>query len=102
MSDAVVEMTAKSLGCVVITDRAGRLTGIITDGDLRRHMRADLLDAKVDTVMTRSPITVRPDQLASEAIEIINSAKITALFVVDDGHAVGIVHLHDLLRAGVA
>jgi arabinose-5-phosphate isomerase len=102
MSEALVEMSAKGFGCVGIVRDADELLGIITDGDLRRHMRPDLLDAKVDAVMTRSPITVRPDQLASEAIEIVNSAKITALFVVDDGRAVGIVHLHDLLRAGVA
>ncbi|HLH89191.1 MAG TPA: KpsF/GutQ family sugar-phosphate isomerase [Xanthobacteraceae bacterium] len=102
MSEALVEMTAKGLGCVGIVRDGGELAGIITDGDLRRHMRPDLLDAKVETVMTRSPITVRPDQLASEAIEIVNSAKITALFVVEDGRPAGIVHLHDLLRAGVA
>jgi arabinose-5-phosphate isomerase len=102
MSEALVQMSAKGFGCVGVVRDADQLLGIITDGDLRRHMRPDLLDAKVDTVMTRSPITVRPDQLASEAIEIVNSAKITALFVVDDGRAVGIVHLHDLLRAGVA
>jgi arabinose-5-phosphate isomerase len=102
MSAALVEMSAKGLGCVGVVRDGGELAGIITDGDLRRHMRPDLLDVKVETVMTRSPITVRPDQLASEAIEIVNSAKITALFVVDDGKPAGIVHLHDLLRAGVA
>jgi arabinose-5-phosphate isomerase len=102
MSDALVEMSAKGFGCVGIAAPQTRLLGIITDGDLRRHMRADLLDATVDTVMTKAPITVRPDQLASEALEMLNSAKITALFVVEDGQAVGIVHLHDLLRAGVA
>ena len=102
MSAALVEMSAKGLGCVGIVRDGGELAGIITDGDLRRHMRSDLLDVRVETVMTRSPITVRPDQLASEAIEIVNSAKITALFVVEDGKPAGIVHLHDLLRAGVA
>jgi arabinose-5-phosphate isomerase len=102
MADALVEMTSKGFGCIGITEARGALAGIITDGDLRRHMRADLLDAKVEEVMTKAPITVRPDQLASEALEILNSAKITALFVVDDGLPVGIVHLHDLLRAGVA
>jgi arabinose-5-phosphate isomerase len=102
MSAALVEMSAKGLGCVGVVRDGGELAGIITDGDLRRHMRPDLLDVTVETVMTRSPITVRPDQLASEAIEIVNSAKITALFVVDDGKPAGIVHLHDLLRAGVA
>jgi arabinose-5-phosphate isomerase len=102
MSEAVVEMSAKGFGCVGITDADGKLVGIVTDGDLRRHMRPDLLDARVETVMTRGPKTVRPDQLASEALEIINSSKITALIVAEAGKPVGIVHFHDLLRAGVA
>jgi arabinose-5-phosphate isomerase len=101
MSDAIVEMSSKSLGCVGIID-AGRLVGIITDGDLRRHMRPDLLDAKVEGIMTPQPKTVRPDQLVSEALELLNALKITALMVVDAGRPVGIVHFHDLLRAGVA
>jgi arabinose-5-phosphate isomerase len=102
MSNAIVEMSTKGFGCVGIADETGRLLGIVTDGDLRRHMRPDLLDAKVENVMTQGPITVRTDQLASEVLEILNSSKITALFVVDDSKPVGIVHLHDLLRAGVA
>jgi len=102
MADAIVEMTAKGFGCVGITDRDGRLAGIITDGDLRRHMRADLLAARVDEVMTKNPKTVSSDQLVSEALELLNSSKITAVIVVNDGAPVGIVHLHDLLRAGVA
>jgi arabinose-5-phosphate isomerase len=102
MSDALVEMTAKGFGCVGITDAAGKLAGIITDGDLRRHMGKDLLAAKVDDVMTERPKTVSGDQLASEAIELLNSSKITAVFVVEAGKPAGIVHLHDLLRAGVA
>jgi arabinose-5-phosphate isomerase len=102
MADAVVEMSGKGFGCVGIIDASGILVGIITDGDLRRHMRPDLLEAQVEDVMTRSPKTVRPDQLASEALEIINSSKITALIVAEAGKPVGIVHFHDLLRAGVA
>jgi len=102
MSDAIVEMSAKGWGCVGITDAAGHLVGIITDGDLRRHMRPDLLEALVEDVMTWGPNTVRPDQLASEALEIINSLKRTVLFVVEGERAVGLVHMHDLLRAGVA
>ncbi len=102
MSDAVVVMSAKGFGCVGITDKQGNLSGIITDGDLRRHMRRDLLDARVEEVMTRAPKTVRPDQLASEALAIINASKITALMVAEAGKPVGIVHFHDLLRAGVA
>jgi arabinose-5-phosphate isomerase len=102
MSAAIVEMSAKGFGCVAVTDAAGKLAGVITDGDLRRHMRDDLLQATVDEVMTVSPKTVRPDQLASEALALLNSSKITALIVVDRGRPVGIVHFHDLLRAGVA
>jgi arabinose-5-phosphate isomerase len=102
MADAVVEMSSKGFGCVGITDAQGSLAGIITDGDLRRHMRPDLLEARVEDVMTPSPKTVRPDQLASEALEILNSSKITALIVAEAGKPVGIIHFHDLLRAGVA
>jgi arabinose-5-phosphate isomerase len=112
MSDALVEMSAKGFGCVGITGTTGDATvgdgtmgdlvGIITDGDLRRHMRPDLLEARVEDVMTKGPHTVRPDQLASEALETLNSKKRTVLFVVDGRRAVGIVHMHDLLRAGVA
>src|SRR5579862_6150198 len=102
MSEAIVEMTSKGFGCVAITDDNGKLAGVITDGDLRRHMRADLLQTPVDNVMTKSPKVVRPDQLASEALQLLNSSKITALFVVETGRPVGIVHFHDLLRAGVA
>ena len=102
MSDAILVMTAKGFGCVGITDAGGRLVGIITDGDLRRHMRADLLHARVDEVMTRTPKTVRPDQLISETLELLNSTKVTALFAVEAGKPIGIIHVHDLLRAGAA
>jgi arabinose-5-phosphate isomerase len=102
MSEAIVEMSAKGFGCVAVTDSNGKLAGVITDGDLRRHMRMDLLQAPVDGVMTKSPKIVRPDQLASEALQLLNSSKITALFVVELDRPVGIVHFHDLLRAGVA
>jgi arabinose-5-phosphate isomerase len=102
MSEALLEMTRKGLGCVGIVDGTGLLVGIITDGDLRRHMRNDLLDSRVEDVMTRSPKTVRPDQLISETLEILNSIKVTALFAIEDKRPVGIIHVHDLLRAGAA
>ena len=92
MSDALVTMTQKSLGCL----------GIVTDGDLRRHMGADLVKARAADIMTRKPKTATPKMLASAALEMINAARITALFVVEKGKPVGIVHVHDLLRAGVA
>jgi len=102
MSEAIVEMSAKGFGCVAVTGRDGKLLGVITDGDLRRHMRPDLLQAAVDDIMTVSPKTVRPDQLAGVALQLLNSSKITALIVVEAERPVGIVHFHDLLRAGVA
>jgi arabinose-5-phosphate isomerase len=102
MSDAIIVMTTKGFGCVGITDARGLLVGIITDGDLRRHMRNDLLDQRVDEVMTRSPKTVRPDQLISETLELLNATKVTALFAVEGGKPVGVIHIHDLLRAGAA
>src|SRR5437667_568930 len=102
MSDALVEMSSKGFGCVGIVDAYGAIVGIVTDGDLRRHMRPDLMTALVDDVMTRNPKTIPRDLLASEALEILNSSKITALIVTDANRPVGIVHLHDILRAGVA
>jgi len=101
MSEAVVEMSVKGYGCVGITDHAGRLVGIVTDGDLRRHMRPDLLDRRVDDVMTKDPKTARPDQLASEALGVLNRAKVGALIVVDQEKPIGIIRVHDILRAGV-
>jgi arabinose-5-phosphate isomerase len=102
MSDALAEMTAKGLGCVCIVDARGLLVGVITDGDLRRQMRPDLMTALVDEVMTKNPKTIGRDSLASEAVELLNSSKITTLIVTDADKPVGIIHLHDLLRAGVA
>ncbi len=102
MSDALVEMSSKGFGCVGIVDSKGLVAGIVTDGDLRRHMRPDLMTACVDEVMTKSPKTIGPNLLAGEALEILNSSKITALIVTDGNKPIGIVHLHDLLRAGVA
>jgi arabinose-5-phosphate isomerase len=102
MSEAITVMTAKTFGCVGIIDGDGWLVGIITDGDLRRHMSPDLLDRRVEEVMTREPKTVRPDLLVSEALELLNTSKKTQLIVVEAGKPVGVVHFHDLLRAGVA
>lgn len=101
MSEALVVMTRKAFGCLGIVDAKGRLAGIVTDGDLRRHMGEDLLKARAADIMTRKPKTVTPRTLASAALEIMNASRITALFVVDKGKPVGILHVHDLLRAGV-
>jgi arabinose-5-phosphate isomerase len=102
MSEALVEMTSKGFGCVGIVDARGLIVGIVTDGDLRRHMGPELMTASVDDVMTKNPKTIGRDLLAGEALEILNSSKITTLIVTDASRPVGIVHLHDFLRAGVA
>lgn len=102
MSEVLLIMTAKSFGCVGIVDAEGRLDGVITDGDLRRHMAPELLALTAGEVMTPRPKSIRPDALASEALAIMNARSITNLFVVADGRPVGIVHVHDVLRAGVA
>jgi arabinose-5-phosphate isomerase len=102
MDHALLLITEKRFGCLGVVDASGRLVGIVTDGDLRRHMRSDLMTASVDEVMTRNPKTIGADLLASEALELLNSSKITALIVTEAKKPVGIVHLHDLLRAGVA
>lgn len=101
MSDALVTMTSASFGCLGIVNKAGKLVGIVTDGDLRRHMGDGLLDASTGDIMTPNPKTIPPDLLASAALEVINSSRITSLFVVEKSKPVGIVHIHDLLRAGI-
>lgn len=102
MAQALVTMTQKALGCLGVVDADGKLIGIITDGDLRRHMGPKLHEAKAGEIMTRRPKTIGPRVLASAALDVINTSRITALFVVEKGRPIGIVHVHDLLRAGVA
>lgn len=101
MTEVILEMTAKSLGCVGVVGDDGLLAGIITDGDLRRHLRADLMSQPAVEVMTRNPKTVLPSLLAAEALRVMNEKSITSLFVVEDGRPLGVLHVHDLLRAGV-
>ena len=101
MADAILEMSRKALGCVGVTD-GGRLVGIVTDGDLRRHMGDGLLDSRVAEVMTPGPRTVDRRTLAVEALQIMNARSITVLFVTEGDRPVGALHLHDCLRAGIA
>ncbi len=102
MSTALITMTAKRFGCVGVTDGAGQLIGIVTDGDLRRHMGPDLPTRPVRAIMTRGAKTIRPRALAAEALGLMNSSSITSLFVVEQRKPVGIIHIHDCLRAGIA
>ena len=101
MSKVILEMTGRSFGCIAIVNKANKIRGIITDGDLRRHMSDQILDRCAEEVMTPNPKSIRPSALASEAVLVMNEAKITNLFVVEDGSVVGIIHIHDCLRAGV-
>lgn len=101
MSDAVLAMTTKHFGCVGIVDAEGRLAGVITDGDLRRHMGDSLLALSAGEVMTKDPQTIRPTALAVEALALMNDRAITSLFVLEDGRPIGILHIHDCLRAGI-
>lgn len=101
MAEAILVITAKSFGCVGVVDGTGRLAGVITDGDLRRHMGRTLFDQTAGSVMTANPKHIRPQALAAEAVALMNQYSITGLFVVEDGRPVGILHIHDCLRAGV-
>ncbi len=102
MPDALIEISQKSLGVVGVLDGAGALAGIVTDGDLRRHMDG-LLNLKASEVMTTSPTTIAPGALAQEAMATMNARKITCVFAVDDdtGAPQGILHIHDCLRVGL-
>jgi arabinose-5-phosphate isomerase len=103
MADAILVMTAKTFGCVGVTDATKKLVGIITDGDLRRHMGETLLRSNVEKVMTKQPKTIRPQALAAEALGVMNQQSITSLFAVDaERRPLGIVRIHDCLRAGIA
>ena len=102
MSDALLVMTAKSFGCVGVTDADGHLIGIITDGDLRRHLSGNLLLQTAGAVMTPNPKTIPSSLFVVEALRIMNTSSITSLFVIDYERPVGILHMHDCLRAGIA
>tara|TARA_B100000745_G_C19945367_1_gene318994 strand:- start:12 stop:494 length:483 start_codon:yes stop_codon:yes gene_type:complete len=102
VSEAILVMTAKAFGCVGVIDKNDSLVGIVTDGDLRRHMADNLLELRVEDVMTKAPKSIRPNALAAEAVWIMNQNSITSLFIAQNGKPLGIVHMHDCLRAEIA
>jgi len=102
MAEVILEITAKSFGCAAVVDDTGRLIGAVTDGDLRRHMHDLLLRLSAADVMTGQPKAITGELLVGEAVALMNQHKITSLFVCEDGRPVGLVHIHDCLRAGVA
>jgi len=104
VADAIIEMSSKGFGCTGLIDEAGQLVGVITDGDLRRNMGGDLLARTAGSIMTSRPRSITPDALLSEALRQMTAVtpRVTAIFAVEDGRPVGIVHLHDCLRVGLA
>jgi arabinose-5-phosphate isomerase len=101
MSEAVKIMSEKKFGCVGVVRPDGSLAGLITDGDVRRHLGPNFLNLTVDDVMTPTPTVIAPETLASVALKLVNERRITQLFVVDHGKPVGLIHVHDFLLAGV-
>ena len=99
MPDTILVMTQKTFGIAGVVDQ-GKLLGVVTDGDLRRHMQSNLLTKTAGDIMTKAPRTAQANILAAEALRLMNEWKVACLFVVEDSKPVGIVRLHDILRAG--
>ena len=102
MQAVLLEMTSKRLGCVGFINQSGELTGILTDGDLRRCLSADILNSNAIDLMTRNPKTIAPNAITSEALKLMHDKKITNLFVLENKKPIGVIHIHDLLNNGVA
>lgn len=102
MQAVLLEMTSKRLGCVGFINQSGELTGILTDGDLRRCLSAKILEEKAIDLMTRKPKTITPHAMSAEALKIMHDKKITNLFVLENKKPVGVIHIHDLLNNGIA
>jgi arabinose-5-phosphate isomerase len=101
MSEGIIRMTAVGFGVLGVTDGAQELVGVITDGDLRRHMSENLMSLTVERVMTKDPVTIGPDEIGARALEVLRAHKVGALFVVDGRTPVGLLRFHDLLRIGL-
>jgi len=100
--DAIKSMSGKGFGVLGVTSSDGKLAGIVTDGDLRRYLTSGKTAAIIDDVMNRTPLTASPDQLAADVLRTMNERKITQIFVVEAGKPAGIIHMHDLLKSGLA
>lgn len=100
LSNLLIEMSAKSFGCVGVLNEKGDLIGVLTDGDLRRHLDDHFLSKKIKDVMTKNPKTIKKDILIAEATAMMNNLKITSMFILEDNKPVGILHLHDCLKMG--
>ena len=102
MSTAIIEMTKKRFGCLGVVSKTNTLIGIITDGDLRRHMGNSILEKKTTSIMTKKPKTVNKDIFASEALDIMKKNKITQVFITENNKPIGILHIHDCIELELA
>lgn len=102
LKELILEMTSKRLGCVGLINKKGELTGIFTDGDLRRCIEKNAQSALAIDIMTKNPTTATKDMFTSEAVKIMNDKKITNMFVIEDNKPIGAIHIHDLLKNGAA
>ena len=98
MSKALITMTKKSFGCLGVIDKKNKIVGIITDGDLRRKLNSKFFEKKASEIMTKNPTLAKKDMLVGEALNLMNSKKITSLFICENKKPIGIIHIHDLLR----
>ena len=98
MSKALITMTKKSFGCIGVIDKKEQIVGIITDGDLRRKLNSKFFEKKASEIMTKNPTLANKNMLVGEAINLMNTKKITSLFICEKKIPIGIVHIHDLLR----
>ena len=101
MSEVIIEMTSKHLGCTAVVDNENKMIGIITDGDLRRHLNQNFFAEIAENIMTKNPITIVKESLAIEAFTLMNKKSITSIFVLENHKIIGVLHLHDCLKAGV-
>jgi len=101
MADGILEMSSKGFGIVGVLSAANHLTGVVTDGDLRRHMTRDLMDRRVETVMSSNPVVVAPDLLVGAALKVMQERRIGVVFVVEQSRPIGVLHMLDLVRSGV-
>lgn len=101
MQDVILTISQKGFGCVAVQDSSGQLAGIVTDGDLRRHMDKSLLTQTAKSIMTQNPTTIAGSMLMTEALALMNKKRITSLFILEDNKPTGVIHIHDFLRAGI-
>lgn len=101
MSEVIIEMTSKHLGCTAVVDNENKMIGIITDGDLRRHLNQNFFAEIAENIMTKNPITILKESLAIEAFTLMNKKSITSIFVLENRKIIGVLHLHDCLKAGI-